>query len=44
MSSSGEGLPSVSVVACIGVGVIIGFGVVPVAAVVGVGRRQRVIL
>lgn len=44
MGSSGEGLASVSIVACVGVGVIVGFGVVPVAAVVGVGRRQRVVL
>lgn len=44
MSSSGEGLACVSIVACVGVGVIVGFGVVPVAAVVGVGRRQCVVL
>lgn len=44
MSSGGEALASVSIVACIGVGVIVGFGIVPVAAVVGVGRRKRVVL
>lgn len=44
MSSGGEGLTSVSVVAGVGVGVVVGFGVVPVAAVVGVGGRQRVVL
>lgn len=42
--ASGEGLPRVTVVARVGVGVIVGFGVVPVAAVVGVGGRQRVVL
>ncbi len=44
VSGGREGLASISVVACVGVGVIVGFGVVPVAAVVGVGRRQRIIL
>lgn len=43
VSSSREGLPSVSVVASVGVGIIVGFGVVPVAAVVSVGRREGVI-
>lgn len=44
MSSGGEGLASVSVVARVGVGVVVGLGVVPVAAVVCVGGCQRVIL
>lgn len=44
VSRSGEGLASISVVARVGVGVVVGFGVVPVAAVVGVGGRQRVVL
>lgn len=44
MSSRGEGLASVPVVACVRVGIIVGFGVVPVSAVVGVGGRQRVVL
>lgn len=43
-SSSGEGLASVSIVASVGVGVIVGFGVVPVPTVVCIGRRQSVIL
>lgn len=44
MGSGGEGLARVPIVARVGVGVIVGFGVVPVAAVVGVGGRQRVVL
>lgn len=40
----GEGLACVSVVASVGVGVVVGFGVVPVAAVVGVGGCQCVVL
>lgn len=39
-----EGLSCVAVVACVRVGVVVGLGVVPVAAVVGVGGRQRVVL
>lgn len=39
-----EGLPRVAVVARVGAAVVGGFGVVPVAAVVGVGGRQRVVL
>lgn len=42
--AAGEGLPRVAVVARVGVGVVVGFGIVPVAAVVGVGGCQRVIL
>lgn len=42
--AAGEGLPRVAVVARVGVGVVVGFGVVPVAAVVGVGGRERVVL
>lgn len=38
MSSCRKGLASVSIITCVGVGVIVGFGVVPVAAVVSVGR------
>lgn len=44
VSSSRVGLASVSIVARVGVGVIVGFGVVPVTTVVRVGRRERVIL
>lgn len=44
VGSGGEGLARVSVVAGVGVGVIVGFGVVPVAAVVRVGGCQRVVL
>lgn len=44
MGRGGEGLARVAIVARVGVGVIVGFGVVPVAAVVGVGGRQRVVL
>lgn len=44
VSSCREGLASVSIVTCVGVGVIVGFGVVPVAAIVSVGRCQCVIL
>lgn len=42
--SGGEGLASVSIVVNVGVGVITGFWVVPVAAVVSVCGRQRVVL
>lgn len=42
--SGAEGLPRVAVVARVGAGVVVGFGVLPVAAVVGVGGRQRVVL
>lgn len=42
--SGGEGLASVSVVVNVGVGVITGFWVVPVAAVVRVCGSQRVVL
>lgn len=42
--SAREGLTRVAVVARVGVGVVVWFGVVPVAAVVGVGGRQRVVL
>lgn len=44
MGSSGEGLTCVSIVASVGVGVIVGFGVVPVTAVVCVGRCQCIVL
>lgn len=43
-NSGGEGLASVSVVVNVGVGVITGFRVVPVAAVVSVCGRQCVVL
>lgn len=44
VGGGGEGLTRVSVVAGVGVGVVVGFGVVPVAAVVRVGGRERVVL
>lgn len=44
MGGCREGLARVSVVAGVGVGVIVRFWVVPVTTVVGVGRRQCVIL
>lgn len=44
VGSAREGLTRVAVVARVGVGVVVWFGVVPVAAVVGVGGRQRVVL
>lgn len=40
----GEGLTGVSVTSRVGVGIIVRFGVMPVAAVVGVGGGQRVVL